>query len=113
LAPALPQIACFDTAFHRTQPMVARTFALPRRYAEEGVCRYGFHGLSYEYIASLLPGVDARAAGGRTVVAHLGNGASLCALERGRSIATTMGFTALDGLVMGTRCGASIRCAAF
>lgn len=105
-APELPQVACFDTAFHRTQPAVAQTFALPRRYAEEGVLRYGFHGLSYEYIASVLPGIDARAAAGRTVVAHLGNGASLCALKGGTSIATTMAFTALDGLPMGTRCGA-------
>jgi acetate kinase len=105
-APELPQVACFDTSFHRTQPAVAQTFALPRRYAEEGVLRYGFHGLSYEYIASALPGTDARAAGGRTVVAHLGNGASLCALKGGRSVATTMGFTAVDGLPMGTRCGA-------
>ena len=105
-APELPQVACFDTAFHSTQPATARAFALPRRYAEEGVRRYGFHGLSYEYIASVLPAIDARAAGGRTVVAHLGNGASLCAMAGGKSVATTMGFTALDGLVMGTRCGA-------
>jgi acetate kinase len=104
--PELPQVACFDTSFHRTQPAVAQTFALPRRYAEEGVLRYGFHGLSYEYIASVLPQFDARAAAGRTVVAHLGNGASLCALKGGRSVATTMGFTALDGLPMGTRSGA-------
>src|SRR5439155_16686721 len=73
----LPQVACFDTAFHRTQTAVAQTFALPRRYAEEGVCRYGFHGLSYEYIASALPDLDARAAAGRTVIAHLGSGASM------------------------------------
>src|SRR5215831_2580246 len=106
MAPAIPQVACFDTAFHRTQPSVAQTFALPRWYTAEGLHRYGFHGLSYEYIASLLPALDRRAAEGRTVVAHLGNGASLCALAGGRSIATTMGFTALDGLVMGTRCGA-------
>jgi acetate kinase len=105
-APELPQVACFDTAFHRTQPAVAQAFALPRRYAEEGVLRYGFHGLSYEYVASVLPGLDARAAAGRTVVAHLGNGASLCALQGGRSVASTMGFTAVDGLPMGTRCGA-------
>jgi acetate kinase len=104
--PELPQVACFDTAFHRTQPAVAQAFGLPRRYAAEGVVRYGFHGLSYEYIASVLPGTDARAAAGRTVVAHLGNGASLCALKGGRSVASTMGFTALDGLPMGTRCGA-------
>jgi acetate kinase len=105
-APHLPQVACFDTAFHRSQPPIAQAFALPRRYAEEGVCRYGFHGLSYEYVASALPHLDARAAAGRTVVAHLGNGASLCALRGGRSVASTMGFTALDGLPMGTRCGA-------
>ncbi len=105
-APHLPQAACFDTAFHRSQPPVAQAYALPRRFAEEGVCRYGFHGLSYEYIAATLPRIDARAASGRTVVAHLGNGASMCALKGGRSIATTMGFSALDGLPMGTRCGA-------
>jgi acetate kinase len=104
--PELPQAACFDTAFHRTQPAAAQAFALPRRYAEEGVLRYGFHGLSYEYIASVLPGTDARAAAGRTVVAHLGNGASMCAMKGGLSVANTMGFTAVDGLPMGTRCGA-------
>ena len=104
-APHLPQVACFDTSFHHTQPPVAQSFALPRHYAEEGVLRYGFHGLSYEYIASVLPGTDVRAAAGRTVVAHLGNGASMCALRNGRSVASTMGFTALDGLPMGTRCG--------
>jgi acetate kinase len=103
--PALPQVACFDTSFHRTQPVVAQSFALPRHYAEEGVLRYGFHGLSYEYIASVLPGIDARAAAGRTVVAHLGNGASMCAVLAGRSVATTMSFTAVDGLPMGTRTG--------
>ena len=106
MAPKLPQVACFDTAFHRAQPAVAQAFALPRRYAEEGVRRYGFHGLSYEYIASALPTIDRRAADRRTVVAHLGNGASMCAMESGRSVATTMSFTALDGLMMGTRCGA-------
>jgi acetate kinase len=106
LVPHLPQVACFDTSFHRTQPGVAQAFALPRRYAEEGVLRYGFHGLSYEYIASVLPGIDARAAAGRTVVAHLGNGASMCALKGGKSVASTMSFTAVDGLPMGTRCGA-------
>ena len=103
--PDLPQAACFDTAFHRSQPAVAQAFALPRRYSEEGVLRYGFHGLSYEYIASVLPGVDANAAQGRTVVAHLGNGASLCALKGGVSVAATMGFTPADGVPMGTRCG--------
>jgi acetate kinase len=105
-APQLPQVACFDTAFHRTQPAAAQSFALPRRYAEQGVRRYGFHGLSYEYIASVLPGIDAGAAAGRTIVAHLGNGASMCALKGGQCVATTMGFTAVDGLAMGTRCGA-------
>ncbi len=105
LAPRLPQVACFDTSFHRTQPPLAQAFALPRRYAAEGVQRYGFHGLSYEYIASVLPELDARAAVGRTVVAHLGNGASLCAMHEGKSVATTMSFTAIDGLPMGTRCG--------
>jgi acetate kinase len=106
MAPVLPQVACFDTAFHRTQSKVAEAFALPRRFIEEGVRRYGFHGLSYEYIASVLPALDRRAAEGRAVVAHLGNGASMCAMSNGRSIATTMSFTALDGLMMGTRCGA-------
>jgi acetate kinase len=106
MAPELPQVACFDTAFHRAQPEVAQAFALPHRWAQEGVRRYGFHGLSYEFIASRLPAVDRRAAEGRTVVAHLGNGASLCALAGGQSVATTMSFTPLDGLVMGTRCGA-------
>jgi acetate kinase len=105
MAPSVTQVACFDTAFHRAQPPVAQAFALPRRFADEGVRRYGFHGLSYEYVAAALPSVDPAAAAGRTVVAHLGNGASMCALSGGRSIATTMSFTALDGLVMGTRCG--------
>lgn len=103
--PGIVQVACFDTAFHRTQPELAQMFALPRRLADLGVHRYGFHGLSYEYIARRLPAVDPGAASGRTVVLHLGNGASMCALQAGRSIATTMGFTALDGLPMGTRCG--------
>ena len=103
--PEMPQVACFDTAFHRTQPAVAQAFALPRAYTEKGIRRYGFHGISYEYIASVLPQYDARAAGGRVVVAHLGNGSSLCALRNGRSVATTMGFSSLDGLPMGTRCG--------
>jgi acetate kinase len=102
----MAQVACFDTAFHRTQPTVAQAFALPRRYTDEGVRRYGFHGLSYEYIASKLSHEATSGGGHRTVVAHLGNGASLCAMMNGRSVATTMGFTALDGLVMGTRCGA-------
>lgn len=104
--PQLPQVACFDTAFHRGQSEVVQQFALPRAVTEAGVRRYGFHGLSYEYIASVLPQVHPRLAAGRVVVAHLGNGASLCALKDGRSVATTMGFSALDGLPMGTRCGA-------
>jgi acetate kinase len=103
--PDLPQVACFDTAFHATNPELAQRFALPAELHAAGVRRYGFHGLSYEYIASVLPSLDARAAAGRTVVLHLGNGASMCALEAGRSVTSTMGFTALDGLVMGTRCG--------
>ncbi|MDE2209954.1 MAG: acetate/propionate family kinase [Betaproteobacteria bacterium] len=103
--PGLPQVACFDTAFHRTQPALAQAFGLPPEITDRGVRRYGFHGLSYEYVASRLPGLDPRAAGGRVVVAHLGNGASMCALHERRSIATTMGFTALDGLMMGTRPG--------
>jgi acetate kinase len=102
----LPQVACFDTSFHRAQPELAQMFALPKELHDAGVRRYGFHGLSYEYIASVLPRHDPRAAGGRTVVCHLGNGASMCALAGGRSVASTMGFTAVDGLPMGTRCGA-------
>jgi acetate kinase len=105
-APTLPQVACFDTSFHRTAPAVARKFALPRRFTESGVERYGFHGLSYEYIASRMPCVAPRAAAGRTIVAHLGNGASLCGLHQGTGIATTMSMTPLDGVPMGTRCGA-------
>ena len=104
--PDLPQVACFDTAFHRAQPELAQMFALPVELHEAGVRRYGFHGLSYEYIASRLPAIDPQAAAGRTVVLHLGNGASMCALLAGRSVASTMGFTAVDGLPMGTRCGA-------
>ena len=103
--PDMPQVACFDTAFHRTIPEVAQAFAIPHLLAEKGVRRYGFHGLSYEYIASVLPESAPEIASGRVVVAHLGNGASLCALLAGRSVATTMGFSALDGLPMGTRCG--------
>lgn len=103
--PELPQVACFDTGFHRNQPAVAQAFALPPEITDRGVRRYGFHGLSYEYIASILPQYDAAAAAGRTVVFHLGNGASMCALAGGKSVATTMGFTAIDGLPMGTRCG--------
>ena len=104
-APGLLQVACFDTAFHRSQPPVAQWYGLPRLYHDRGVLRYGFHGLSYEYIAGALGRHDPTAAAGRCVVAHLGHGASLCALRAGRSVATTMGFTALDGLPMGRRCG--------
>jgi len=103
--PKLPQVACFDTAFHRAQSAVAQAFALPRAITDRGVLRYGFHGLSYEYIAQALPEYDARAAAGKVVVLHLGNGASMCAIAGGRSVASTMGFTAADGLPMGTRCG--------
>lgn len=103
--PDLLQIACFDTHFHQTQPSVESRYALPRRFTDMGIRRYGFHGLSYEFIATELPRHDRAAAKGRTLVAHLGNGASLCALQSGRSIATTMGFTALEGLMMGQRCG--------
>ncbi len=106
LHPTLPQIACFDTAFHHTQPEVATSFALPRRLTAEGIRRYGFHGLSYEYIAGVLPDFLGQvAADGRVVVAHLGSGASMCALNVRKSVATTMGFTALDGLPMSRRCG--------
>ncbi|MGL6040260.1 MAG: acetate/propionate family kinase [Deefgea sp.] len=106
LLPNVPQVACFDTAFHTTQPELNQLFALPYEFAQkEGIRRYGFHGLSYEYIASVLPTIDTKAAEGRTVVAHLGNGSSMAALLGGVCQATTMGFTALDGLPMGTRCG--------
>jgi acetate kinase len=105
LAPHLLQVACFDTAFHRGQPAVAQAFALPKSITDRGVIRYGFHGLSYEYVASTLPAVDAKAAAGKVVVLHLGNGSSMCAIAAGRSVASTMGFTAADGLPMGTRCG--------
>ncbi len=105
-APAVAQYAVFDTSFHRTQPRLAQLFALPRALGDAGVLRYGFHGISYEYIARRLHAVAPEIAGGRVIVAHLGNGASMCALDGGRSVATTMGFTALDGLMMGTRCGA-------
>lgn len=103
--PQAVQVACFDTAFHRAHPWVNDTFALPRDLYDEGVRRYGFHGLSYEYITEHLRSVMPAAATGRLVVAHLGNGASMCAINGGRSIGSTMGFTALDGLPMGTRCG--------
>jgi acetate kinase len=105
LDPELPQVACFDTAFHRTAPAVEQAFALPYALFEAGVRRYGFHGLSYEYIASILPERAPEIAEGRVVVAHLGNGCSACAMHGRASVATTMGFTALDGLPMGTRCG--------
>jgi acetate kinase len=103
--PGLAQVACFDTAFHRSAPPLARAFALPASITDRGVHRYGFHGLSYEYIASVLARYDRGASAGRTVVLHLGNGASMCALQAGASVATTMGFTAVDGLPMGTRSG--------
>lgn len=103
--PGVPQIACFDTAFHRNHPFVADAFALPRRFYDEGIRRYGFHGLSYEFMARSLRSYDPVLSQGRVVVAHLGNGASMCAMHGGRSVASTMGFTALDGLPMGTRCG--------
>jgi acetate kinase len=104
--PGVPQVACFDTAFHRSQPDVAQLFALPRAITAQGVRRYGFHGLSYEYIAEVLPQrLDAARANGRVIVAHLGNGASMCAMTNLKSQASTMGFTAVDGLMMGTRTG--------
>lgn len=103
--PGVPQVACFDTAFHRSHPFVNDTFALPRALYAEGVRRYGFHGLSYDYVAGELARTAPRLAQGRVVVAHLGNGASMCAITDGRSVSSTMGFSALDGLPMGTRCG--------
>jgi acetate kinase len=104
--PTLPQVACFDTGFHATNPAISRQYGLPAALTDEGIRRFGFHGLSYEYIAGELPQFDPRAASGRTIIAHLGNGASLCGLIDGKSVASTMGFSALDGLLMGTRCGA-------
>lgn len=104
-APDLAQVACFDTSFHRTQSRLSQLFALPRALSGEGIQRYGFHGLSYDYIASTLPQHLGKMAGGRVIVAHLGSGASMCAMKAGRSVATSMGFTALDGLMMGRRCG--------
>ena len=104
-SPDLPQVACFDTAFHRGHTAVVDHYAIPERFYAEGVRRYGFHGLSYEYIAGRLPEVAPEIASGRVIVAHLGSGASMCALAGGRSIESTMGFTALDGLPMGTRPG--------
>jgi acetate kinase len=106
IAPEVPQVACFDTAFHRTQLPLAQEFALPRALTTKGIRRYGFHGLSYEYIMSVMPRVAPDCASRKIIVAHLGNGASMCAIERGRSVATTMGLTAVDGLPMGTRTGA-------
>jgi acetate kinase len=105
-APHIPQVACFDTAFHQTQSRLAYSYALPRELTESGVRRYGFHGLSYDYVIGRLRDVAPDYADKRIIVAHLGNGASLCAMHEGRSVATTMGFTAVEGLVMGTRCGA-------
>jgi acetate kinase len=105
LLPDVHQVACFDTAFHRSNPPVAQTFAIPRALTAEGVKRYGFHGLSYEFIARVLPEHSARA-NGRVIVAHLGNGSSMCGLVGGKSMTSTMGFTAIDGLMMGTRTGA-------
>jgi acetate kinase len=104
-APTVPQVACFDTAFHRQQPWVARQFALPRDLSAKGIYRYGFHGISYEYIVSVLPLLAPECVGRKLIVAHLGNGASMCAIDNGRSVATTMGFSVVDGLPMGTRTG--------
>lgn len=104
--PDLPQVACFDTAFHRTMPRLAQIFAIPHDLTDQGLVRYGFHGLSYQHIADVLPDIAGERARAKVIVAHLGHGASLCALRKGRSVATTMGFTALDGLMMGMRCGA-------
>jgi acetate kinase len=104
-APHIPQVACFDTAFHQTQPHLAQAFALPRDLTDSGIKRYGFHGLSYEFVCARLRTVAPEFADKKIIIAHLGNGASLCAIREGRSVATTMGFTAVEGLVMGTRCG--------
>ena len=105
LAPDLPQVACFDTAFHRNHPAVADCYAIPRALHDEGVRRYGFHGLSYDYVSQRLRQVAPDVVKGRVIVAHLGSGASMCALKAGKSVDSTMGFTALDGLPMGTRPG--------
>jgi acetate kinase len=105
MIPGLPQVACFDTSFHRTQPKLAQMYALPRWCWEEGIKAYGFHGLSYESVLGQLPAFLGQQAEGKLVIAHLGSGASACAIEHGKSVASSMGFTALDGLVMGTRCG--------
>ncbi len=104
--PKLCQFACFDTAFHASQPPIAQAFAIPRRYSQAGVRRYGFHGISYQYISSIFAEIEPALAKGRVIVAHLGSGASLCAISNGGSVASTMGFTTAEGLVMGTRCGA-------
>lgn len=104
--PDVAQVACFDTSFHRSQDRLAQLFALPRALSDEGIIRYGFHGLSYDYIASILPEHLGARASGRVIVAHLGNGSSMCAMKDRKSVATSMGFTALDGLMMGRRCGA-------
>ncbi|MFV0515522.1 MAG: acetate/propionate family kinase [Jhaorihella sp.] len=103
--PDLPQVACFDTAFHRGQPRLEQLYALPRELTDVGILRYGFHGLSYDYVAGCLPDLLGGRAAGRVVVLHLGNGASICGMKDRRSVATSMGFTALDGLMMGRRCG--------
>jgi acetate kinase len=103
--PSTPQVACFDTAFHRGQPFINDTYALPRSFYDEGVRRYGFHGLSYEFITRKLRTIAPEIAREDVIIAHLGNGASMCAIRDGGAVATTMGFTALDGLAMGTRCG--------
>lgn len=103
--PGIPQVACFDTSFHRGQPAVAELIPFPRELRQQGLQRYGFHGLSYEYIASVLPQVAPEIDQGRVIVAHLGSGSSLCALKKGKSFDSTLGFTALDGLCMGTRPG--------
>ena len=105
VAPQIPQVACFDTAFHRSQSHLAQAFALPRRFTDTGVRRYGFHGISYEFLVARFGELAPTLANARIVFAHLGNGASMCAVKDGRSVATTMGFTAVDGLMMGTRCG--------
>jgi acetate kinase len=104
-APRVRQVACFDTAFHQAQPALAQMFALPRELTQAGIRRYGFHGLSYEFVSQRLRELAPDLADRRVIIAHLGNGASLCAIKEGRSVATTMGFTAVDGLMMGTRCG--------
>ena len=103
--PDIPQVACFDTAYHQTQPHLAQAYALPRELSDEGIKRYGFHGLSYDYVSSRLRDVAPDHADKKIIIAHLGNGASVCAIDKGKSVATTMGFTAVEGLIMGTRCG--------